>query len=341
MENEIQLSHFENSIKISYAALDFQSPENNRYRHKFLPANENWIETGSSSELSYYNLPSGEYELVLDGRNSKGVWSENPIGLKVIVNPPFWKSTWAILLYLLLFIAVLRFLYLLRIGKKVRQLEQETRLEKALLNEREQLRQENAADFHDELGSKITKISLYLTLAECSLNDKDDPLPWFAKIRDNVKGLSGDFRDLLWVIDPQKDSLDDTFLRLRDFGEELFEKSEIDFRTSWIEAKYMGDFLSAQTKKQVIMIFKEAMINCLKYSKSNKAELLLESNGTYANIKFTDNGKGFNVGSKSKGRGLRNMMARAKKIDALLQIESTSEGTSIELERIPHTSDRF
>ncbi len=340
-DDELILSHFENSVKISYAALDFLNPENNMYRHKLLPANENWIETGNSSELSYYNLASGGYELILDGGNNKGVWSKSPISLKFTVNPPFWKSTWAILLYVLLGAALLRFLYLLRIGKKVRQLEQETRLEKALLNEREQLRQENAADFHDELGSKVTKISLFLTLAERSLNENDDPLPWFAKIRDNVKGLSGSFRDLLWVIDPQKDSLDDTFLRLKDFGEDLFERSEIDFRTSRFEAKYIENFLNAQTKKQVVMIFKEAMTNCLKHSKSKKAELKLDSNGKFTSIELIDDGNGFNVGSKSKGRGLRNMMERAKKINALLNIETSLKGTTISLHRIPHMSDRF
>ncbi len=338
---EIVLSHFENTIKINYAVLDFTDLKYNRYRHKLLPVRDYWIETGSLSELSYYNLSPGEYELILDGSNYQGNWSKDPIRLKLTINPPFWKSNWAILLYALLGVVLLRFFYLLRIGKKVRELEQETQLEKALIVEREQLRQENAADFHDELGSKVTKISLFLTLAERSLNEHDDPLPWFAKIRDNIKGLSGSFRDLLWVIDPQKDSLEDTLLRLKDFGEDLFSAGEVNFRTHGLNLEEMDAVLNPQTKKQVVMIFKEAMTNCLKYAECDLVDLTLHSNDQYSSIELKDNGKGFNVAIKSKGRGLKNMKNRAKKIDVTLRIVSSAKGTSVILERIPHTSDRF
>ncbi|MGI9550513.1 MAG: ligand-binding sensor domain-containing protein [Aurantibacter sp.] len=339
--NEIVLSHFENSVKLNYAVLDFTNPKYNKYRHKFLPVNKDWIETGSVSELTYYNLASGEYQLILDGSNSRGTWSKNPIQLKLTIKPPFWKSNWAYLLYLLLGAALLRFFYLLRIRKKVRELEQETLLEKALVEEREQLRQENAADFHDELGSKVTKISLFLTLAERSLNQNDDPLPWFAKIRDNIKGLSGSFRDLLWVIDPKKDSLNDTFLRLKDFGEDLFNTNDINFRTNGLDVAHTDLLLSPQTKKQVVLIFKEAMTNCLKYAESGQVDLTLESNGAFSSLELRDNGVGFDVAIKSKGRGLKNMVTRAEKINASLKITSSEKGTTVHLSRIPHTSDRF
>ena len=121
-----------------------------------------------------------------------------------------------------------------------------------MITEREQLRKENAADFHDELGSKVTKISLYLTLAERSIDQKKELKNWFSKIRENVKELSGGFRDLLWVIDPQKDSLSDTFLRLKDFGEDLFNNSTSDFRTQGYALEAAALTLDPQTKKQVV-----------------------------------------------------------------------------------------
>jgi len=340
-ENKIVLSYQENSIRLNYAVLDYINPENNKYRHKFLPVNDRWIETNGSSKLSYYNLAPGSYEFILDGSNAAGTWSKTPIRLQLVIRPPFWKSKWAIFLYIILLASLLRFFYLLRIRRKVQQLEQETHLEKALLKEREQLRQENAADFHDELGSQVTKISLFLTLAERSLLEKEDPQPWFQKIHENIKSLSGGFRDLLWVIDPKKDSLGDTFLRLKDFGEELFESNEVDFRTSGYQMEYTEYFLDPQTKKQVVMIFKEAMNNCIKYATCNKANLHLSSDESFSKITLSDNGKGFDVQLKSKGRGLQNMAARAKKINANFEIVSNDKGTTITLDRIPHTSDSY
>ncbi len=338
---ELKLSYRENSIQLNYAALDFTDPSFNRYRHKILPVRDDWIETGSTSQLNYYNLTPGTYDLILDGSNNQGVWSDAPIAIKLIVTPPFWKSGIAFVLYAVIFGGLLRYFYLVRVRKRERQLAMETKLERALVQEREELRKENTADFHDELGSKVTKISLFLTLAERSLRENKDPSQWFAKMRSNIKDLSGSFRDLLWVIDPQKDSLGDAFLRLKDFGEDLFNNTEVDFRTSGYETSYMDLLLDPQTKKQIVMIFKEAMNNCAKYSEGDRVELKLISEEHQSQFILTDNGKGFNVQNKSKGRGLTNMMNRAKKIGAEIIITSSEKGTRISLEGIPHSRDDF
>lgn len=339
VNGELELSYKENSIQLGYAVLDFTNPEYNQFRHKFLPVSEGWIETNDRSQLNYYNLSSGDYELILDGSNNQGIWSSQPIHLKFTVRPPFWKSTWAWLLYGLLLIGLVRLFYVLRIRKRVRELEQETRLEKALVREREQLRNENAADFHDELGSKVTKISMFLTLAERTLEEKKDPSNWFGKIRENVKDLSGSFRDLLWVIDPKKDSLSDAIIRLKDFGEELFSNTETHYSTTGFSESLEETLLDPQTKKQVVLIFKEAMHNCAKYSESTLVELTVESSEEYSSIRLIDNGKGFNVHRQSKGRGLTNMKDRSEKIGGNLSIVSGESGTVVMLNRIPHLRD--
>ena len=89
------------------------------------------------------------------------------------------------------------------------------------------------------------------------------------------------------------------------------------------------------------MIFKEAMNNCLKYAKAERVNLKLTANGKFSKMEFSDDGVGFDVHKKSKGRGLQNIKNRANSIDARLCIESSSEGTTIVLDRIPHTSDDF
>ncbi len=337
----IKLSHSENSIKINYAVLDLSRPKSNTYRHKILPLNDQWIETNNNSEITYYNLSPGEYEIILDGSNNNNSWSSNPLTINFIIAPPFWKSTLAKILYLLLAIGIIRMLYVFRIRRHMQKLEQQLQLERALVNEREQLRQENTADFHDELGSKVTKISLFLTLAERNLKEKKDPTEWFSKIRDNVKDLSGGFRDLLWVIDPKKDSLHDTVLRLKDYAEDLFNNGLKQFRIRGHLIDRTDIFLDPQTKKQVVMIFKEAMNNCAKYSECNNVALSIESKEHYSTIELVDDGIGFDVEKKSKGRGLKNMVARAKKVNAEITIKSNSEGTTIRMDRIPHMRDNY
>ncbi|MCP5063669.1 MAG: hypothetical protein GY936_14575 [Ignavibacteriae bacterium] len=342
LENTIELSHFENSIQLQYTALDFTNIKFNKYRHKFLPVNKNWIETGNTSELTYYNISPGEYDLILDGSNNEGAWSGNPIHLKVIVNPPFWKSNLAFLFYGLLIVGLLSMFHFSKIRKRKRELTRELNHKKALMEEREQLRQENTADFHDELGSKVTKVSLFLTLAERSLKNNEDPTPWLSKIRNNTIELSDTFRDLLWVIDPKKDTLGDTLLRLKDFGENLFNNTGIDFRTTGFSLDKTNYMLDPQTKKQVVLIFKEAMNNCVKYSDCKDVKLNIQSTELYSKVELVDNGIGFdrNLLNDNKGRGLKNMESRAKKMKAELSIiASPQNGTTIRLSNIPHLVD--
>ncbi len=340
-DKTIKLSHRENSIKINYAVLDLTNPTYNRYRHKIIPLNEEWVETKDQSELAYYNLHPGSYEIILDGSNNSEHWANKPIKINFEITPPFWKSKLALFTYVLLFLGILRLFYIMRIRKRMNILKQQVKLERAIVNEREQLRQENTADFHDELGSKVTKISLFLTLAERTINDNKDPSEWFTKIRANVKDLSGSFRDLLWVIDPKKDSLQDAFLRLKDYGEDIFNNGEKNFSAKGHLNDQLHLMLDPQTKKQIVMIFKEAMNNCIKYSKCQNVELALNTTQHYSSIKLTDDGIGFDVEKKSKGRGLKNMIERAKKVNASIIIVSSEKGTSIHLDRIPHMSDNF
>lgn len=340
-DNELTLSYKENSIHLKYAVLDFTQPKFNQYRHKFLPLNEEWIETGNNATLTYYNLPSGEYTLILDGNNNQGVWSSDPIELSITITPPFWKTNWAIAIYVILGLGLISLLYFLKLRKRISELEQEASLEKALIKERESLRNENAADFHDELGSKVTKVSMFLTLVERSIKEQTDPTPWLHKIRDNVTDISGSFRDLLWVIDPKKDSLSDTFLRLKDFGEDLFENTKISYSTSGFSDIPENVILNAQTKKQVVLVFKEAMHNSAKYSEATAAQLEITLINGHSSISFTDNGKGFEVDELSKGRGLHNMKQRADKIHGDLTITSSKKGTIIKLNQIPHTREEI
>ncbi|MEL6809845.1 MAG: two-component regulator propeller domain-containing protein, partial [Bacteroidota bacterium] len=117
--NEIDLSYRNNSIQLNYAVLDYTNPSHNTYRHKFLPVSEDWIYTQGNSELNYYHLAPGEYQLVLDGSNSQGIWSKAPIKLKIVIKPPFWKSGWAIALYALFVASLVRLFYVFRIRKRM------------------------------------------------------------------------------------------------------------------------------------------------------------------------------------------------------------------------------
>ena len=199
----------------------------------------------------------------------------------------------------------------------------------------------SSADFHDELGNKLTKISLFIELARRIAGDQGDLIQYLQKVEDNARSLSDGMRDFIWVLDPSKDSVYDALLRLVDFGENLFEMSGVTFQAKGIKPEWQGLRLPLDNRRQVVLIFKEAMNNSLKYAQGTQAIFEVESNLSRIKILFSDNGKGFDPTEKSNGYGLENMRRRAEKMGAELTLTSTpTKGTTVILSlQIPHLRD--
>ncbi len=103
----IILNHKDNSINIDLTSLNYTNPNKTLYRYKLIGRNDKWIENGNNNNLFFNNLPSGKYTLIVNCTSSNGEWSESEKSLYIVIKPPFYSSTVAIILYILLFIAII------------------------------------------------------------------------------------------------------------------------------------------------------------------------------------------------------------------------------------------
>jgi len=316
--------------------LEFANPLQNEYQFKLQGYNENWIYNGNNNTATYTNIPSGEFIFKVKGSNNDGIWNEEPKQLFIKVLPPWWKTWWAYLIYGLAITAVIYGWIRWQVNQRTLKINQLAKIQKARYEERELLREKNAADFHDELGHRLTKVSLFLELAEREAQDNSNLITFLNKIKTNTMDLSEGIRDLIWSLDPKKDTLFQTIIRLQEFGDRLFEFSKINFIMESIEDRLEEIDLELETRKHLLMIFKEAMNNSLKYSEAEKAIFLTQTESDYVEIIFKDNGKGFDPFQKRKGYGLKNMKDRAKKINAIFDLKTDiGEGTEIRLKIFP------
>ena len=100
---EIRLAHDQNAPTFRFAALHFKRPEANQVRYRLEPLQPEWIEAHDMHEASYTNLEPGEYTFRVIAANSDGVWNEEGASLKIVVLPPWWRTRWAYLLYVVAF----------------------------------------------------------------------------------------------------------------------------------------------------------------------------------------------------------------------------------------------
>lgn len=109
--SEISVTHSNNLVVFEFAALDFTSPNQNRFRYILEGFEDEWHELGNINRTNYTNLDPGTYRFRVVGSNNDAIW--NPEGASVVLHviPPWWRSSWAYLIYaLLIFVAIYMFL---------------------------------------------------------------------------------------------------------------------------------------------------------------------------------------------------------------------------------------
>lgn len=333
-DEPIELNYQQDIVSFEFAALDFNNPAKNRYAYKLEGLHDDWIDNGNRRFVSFPNLPSGSYVLRVKGSNNDGVWNESGISVKLIVTPPFWQRWWFIALAIIFAGAATLAITNWRIRQKINRLQEN---EQVRQQENERVRAKAAHDFHDELGHKLTKITLFSEILKRQMNGAaPEVLDYLNRIGDTAKGLTGGMRDFIWTLDPEKDSLYEVIVRLKDFGDELFDKTGISFRMEGLSDSLQDVRMSTDWRRHLTLIFKEAMNNALKHAQCQNVVLRVRFADGVLLITLLDDGRGIpelsgigadDAGEKSglsatnsRGNGLRNMNIRAKKIHGKIQI---------------------
>ncbi len=91
---QINLSYSENNISFEFAAIHFSRPAKNKIAYKLEGFNNKWYETDRNF-ASFTNLDPGEYTFIVKGANGDGIWNEDGRNIKIIISPPWWKTTFA------------------------------------------------------------------------------------------------------------------------------------------------------------------------------------------------------------------------------------------------------
>tara|TARA_B100000809_G_scaffold112084_1_gene110607 strand:- start:139 stop:3957 length:3819 start_codon:yes stop_codon:yes gene_type:complete len=100
--DQIILKYRENVISFEFAALHYSYPLKNLHKYKLENFDEEWVEIGNNRRANYTNLDPGEYVFKIKVANSDGVWSDEIAQINIIVESPFWKTLWFIILVYIL-----------------------------------------------------------------------------------------------------------------------------------------------------------------------------------------------------------------------------------------------
>ncbi len=92
---EIRLAAHENFFTFSFAALNFEQPERNRFTYRLEGFDRDWIHSGNRNFAGYTNVPPGRYTFHVKAANNDGVWNETGAAVDIIIAPPWHRTGWA------------------------------------------------------------------------------------------------------------------------------------------------------------------------------------------------------------------------------------------------------
>ncbi len=103
----LQLPYNKNHLTFSFSASSLKSPDKVRYRFMLEGFDSDWSPVTFKKEVTYSNLPFGNYVFKVLACNEDGVWTKSPTTYKFLIKMPFWRSWWFITLTVVILLLIL------------------------------------------------------------------------------------------------------------------------------------------------------------------------------------------------------------------------------------------
>lgn len=197
------------------------------------------------------------------------------------------------------------------------------------------VRNQLAADLHDEVGSSLSSILLLSKMAANSKSNNNDGL--LQKISGYTKEVIDKMGDIVWMMNPKYDEGENLREKLEQFVARI--KDVATFKTHLeIDSAIDAIKFAMETRKAIFLIVKEAANNAVKYANAANFYIQIKLIEKKLLLNIEDDGVGFETGENSFGNGLDTMTMRTKNIQGTIEIHSKKgSGTKIKIAiPIPH-----
>lgn len=299
-------------LNIAFALLSYEDAQSILYAWRIDGVDKDWNYQHEPA-LRITSLPYGEHLLRIKAQGSNGIWGPKELTLPIRVVRPVHLRWWFITLLALGVAGILYVMFRFRLEQAKKVVT---------------LRDRIAADLHDEVGSSLTNIAMF---GELMRDQAADQSPQFKRMLDRVTTNSAlaleRMNDIVWNVHTRSEGTDQLVARMRGFAVQAAEAKG--FTLKFVAGGEVEDLkLDMEQRKEVYLIFKEAVNNAAKYSGCTELRVELSGTGGKLRMVVTDNGRGFTKGKvdpNGGGNGLPGMERRARLIGARLGVE-TGEG---------------
>jgi len=317
VNGSVELLYRASVIDIGISALSLQQPQPLRFEYRLDGVETEWRTITAREVIRYAGIPVGSHDLLVRLRDAFGRVGAEQLLLTITVVGPIWQQWWFYAIALLLIAAGMYALYRYRLTQALKL---------------QSVRNRIASDLHDEVGSSLSSITIGSQLAsKLSTNESEQVKHLMARIGETSSESLRSMSDIVWAIDPKNDQGDALIKRMRRIAQELLASKGIEVPFS-ISGGVEELKLPMNARKDLLLIYKEAVHNASKYADPRTVAIdLTRVNGSLM-LSVKDDGKGFDPTLHPDGHGLGSMQRRGAALGTRVIIQSVAgEGTTVSI----------
>lgn len=313
--SQLELASDQNEVSVDFVGLAASIGEELHYQYRLEGSDSDWSAPTTTRTVTFASLAPGTYGFMVRAVNADGRQSLAPASINFRILAPIWMRWWFWALVATALGFTIYALYRYRLARLLEVANIRTRI---------------ATDLHDEIGSNLSLIAMLSEITGRKLQFRDSQVAgWLTQIANTSRETVDSMSDIVWAVNPDRDRVGDLMQRMRRVADDTFTARDIEFKLSGSEA---DDNLKidADTRRQVFMIFKEAVNNIARHSGCSHADIEFKVDHGELKLKLSDDGRGFDVASAASGNGLASMRRRARSLQGTLDINSEAEhGTTV------------
>ena len=304
--NQIRLTHRDNFFSTRFIANDYLGRLNIKYRYSLEGYQDQWIDLQNRNEINFAGLSPGDYTLKVEASRDNQTWSE-PKSIVIHLSGSPWKSSWAIVAYLLIISAILA--YLVRSNNY--KLKLKNNLEIARIDKEKEIELTEAKlNFFTNISHEFrTPLTLIISpLKELLENDGLPP-----KVYKNLSYIDRNTNRLLNLINQLLDfrkadhgllKLDVSLGNFVRFSNEVFLYFKEAAKSKDIHYKFKAEqeeilFPFDRNKMEIVLC--NLLSNAIKYTETGgQIEMKVESDSNFCTVSIKDTGIGMNAEDVNK-----------------------------------------
>lgn len=308
----LALTHNHVSMEVSFAALSFSDTETIQYRYRLSGFDDEWVDAPGRT-ARYTNLPPGRFALEVEARLQGGDGPAASLQLPVSVLEAWYATLWFRLLVLAAIVGMTGLAWRARVAH-VRAVER--------------VRLRMAGDLHDDVGSRLAGIALLSELVASQASLDAEQQSRLEMVSATARELVTSVRDIAWLVNPERDRLEDFTDRLREAASQLLADRDWQLRAPSVDGA-----LPMAHRRHLYLACREAMHNISRHAGPGNVDIHVEQSDGGIRIRIRDEGRGFDASTVPYGHGVQGMQERLTGIGGRVTVHSEpGEGTTVTIE---------